>query len=171
MSLPLTLPTTINLSKAICLDIEADDLFMKATKVHCMWTKDLNTGEKRGFKPDELEEAVAYCLQYPTWVIHNGVDYDIPMINKFIAPTPGIQCFDTLVVSRLLNPDRPGGHSLKSWGKRLGLLKGNLLEDEDEPETVWATFTEEMFTYCERDTDLLYLVAHTLIKDLERWST
>ncbi|MGL5015097.1 MAG: hypothetical protein ACRC6V_12550, partial [Bacteroidales bacterium] len=54
---------------------------------------------------------------------------------------------DTLVLSRMLEPDRIQGHSLDSWGKSLGCHKG----DFGKQENAWEVFTEEMYEYCEQD--------------------
>ena len=44
-----------------------------------------------------------------------GFDNHVFRVNGL----PEIRCHDTLVLSRLLDPN-PGGHSLKAWGARLG---------------------------------------------------
>ena len=61
---------------------------------------------------------------------------------------------DTLVLSRLFNPVREGGHSLESWGYRLGHRK---IEFEE-----FERYTPDMLTYCENDTRLNYKVFNTL---------
>lgn len=58
----------------------------------------------------------------------------------------GVEVIDTLVLSRLSNPQRDGGHSLGSWGEKLGFEK---IDFED-----WTKFTPEMEEYCNRDVDL-----------------
>ena len=50
---------------------------------------------------------------------------------------------DTLVLSRLFNPTREGGHSLEKWGYRLALAKW------DKPD--FTTYSEEMLKYCVQD--------------------
>ena len=58
-------------------------------------------------------------------VAHNGIAFDFHLLGTLwgLHIDSSIQV-DTLVLSRLLKPDREGGHSLDSWGNRLGYLKG-----------------------------------------------
>ena len=51
-----------------------------------------------------------------------------------------------MVLSRLFKPSREGGHSLESWGYRLGFHKAK------SPE--WETFSKEMLKYCIVDVQL-----------------
>ena len=67
--------------------------------------------------------------------------------------------FDTLVLSRMLFPERKV-HSLKSWGIELGILKGDYGESGEEGEDVWEKYSDEMYKYCEQDVEVtvaLYL--------------
>jgi DNA polymerase-1 len=50
---------------------------------------------------------------------------------------------DTLVLSRLADPQREGGHSLENWGQLLGCPKG---EHND-----WDNYSQEMVEYCKQD--------------------
>ena len=48
---------------------------------------------------------------------HNILGYDIPVINKlYDVDLSRNNIKDTLVMSRLFNPVRENGHSLKTWG-------------------------------------------------------
>jgi len=81
---------------------------------------------------------------------HNVLGFDIPMVEKFgnIKLTDNV--VDTLVLSRLFNPTREGGHSLDNWGYRLSYRK---IEFED-----YQNYSTEMLTYCVRDVQLNTLV-------------
>jgi DNA polymerase I-like protein with 3'-5' exonuclease and polymerase domains len=95
---------------------------------------------------------------------------------------------DTLVLSRLLSPNRENGHSLESWGITLGLNKvdysaiwswmtgiplyegrqridDNRLLPFDEPVFPLLTF------YCERDVLVTEKLYHELIKEQEKTGT
>ena len=78
--------------------------------------------------------------------------YDIPMLERFFGPidTPS---YDTLIVSRMMYPDRMshplGGNSLEHWGAHLGCEK---LDFKD-----FSKYTEEMLTYCEQDLSLIHI--------------
>ncbi|MFW3388123.1 UNVERIFIED_CONTAM: hypothetical protein RF648_19225, partial [Kocuria sp. CPCC 205274] len=131
-------------------DIEANGFFDTVDLFHCSWIIDPISGERRGYRPHQLKEYINDLCGYDVVVFHNGIDYDIPVLMKLGGEFKCPKIFDTLVLSRMLEPDRPQGHSLKSWGIALGLLKGDYGEQED----AWDVFTEDMFVYCERDVDV-----------------
>ena len=75
---------------------------------------------------------------------HNIIDYDIPVLERILGTDFGsCNVTDTLVLSRLADPSREGGHSLEAWGQRLGCPKG---EHND-----WDNYSPEMVEYCEQD--------------------
>lgn len=78
-------------------------------------------------------------------VFHHGLGYDLPAIEK-VEPGHGPaweKVVDTLVLSRLGNPTRDGGHSLAVWGERLGYAK---------PEhTDWTKWSPAMEHRCGED--------------------
>jgi hypothetical protein len=79
---------------------------------------------------------------------------------------------DTLLLSRLFNPDRPNGHSLSAWGTLLGFPKTdyrNLLcelgvLDKNQPKGAeFSFFNDALVPYCERDSEVTsQLYAHLL---------
>ena len=152
----------------IVFDIEANGWRDETTNVWCLVTYNLDTKEKLSFRPHEIEKGIS-ILQKATLIIgHNIINYDIPLLERLYKTKITAKVYDTLVMSRLANPDRLGGHSLKAWGKRLGRLKGDFAEDEDE--NVWAQFSEEMLTYCENDVAVNILIYHRVVKELEDFS-
>ena len=94
---------------------------------------------------------------------HNIIGYDLPYINH-IYPwfNPRGTIIDTLLLSRLYHPNlldidkknewknMPtklyGSHSLKAYGYRLGVYKGDFGETTD-----WKTWSQEMQDYCVQD--------------------
>ena len=103
----------------LVFDIETDDL--KATKVHCIVAQNPDTNELFKFPPERVQEGYEFLATADRLIGHNIIGFDIPMIKKF----GGIDLskkslIDTLVMSRLFNPVREGGHSLDKWGHRLG---------------------------------------------------
>lgn len=92
---------------------------------------------------------------------HNILQHDYPLINKlypwFNLHVPE-QVEDTFIMSSLFSPDREGGHSLESWGLRLGYPKGEY-EQFDE-------FTFDMFDYCLRDVLLGTRVYNKLVGEM-----
>ena len=142
----------------IVLDIEANGF--NPSKIHCVsvmktgWENPVLYTDSVDFGKflNENEGAVVYA--------HNGVCYDFPILArlwnidwyKFVLR-------DTLVLSRLANPSRSGGHSLESWGEHLGFAKG-------EYEGSWDTYNEAMGEYCLRDTEVLWRAVAVLKKEL-----
>jgi DNA polymerase III epsilon subunit-like protein len=147
----------------LVVDLEANGLD-DATVAWCICAKDLETGEMFSYRPTELEQGMRLLNNADELILHNGIDYDIPLLERLYGFTYNGRIIDTLVLSKLLNPDLAGGHSLKSWGKRLGILKGTYAEDEGED--CWDTYSEEMLKYCEQDVEVTYAL---YIKLMEVW--
>ena len=90
--------------------------------IHLCVTQDVDTNEVRIWKsPNGLWD---YLKQADLIIAHNGISFDFPILNKLWKTKIGLrQAYDTLIVSRLLEPTRDGGHSLDAWGARLGIKK------------------------------------------------
>ena len=103
----------------VALDIETN---MAHDVIHLCVTQDIDTGEVRVWKaPTGLWD---YLKDATLIVAHNGISFDFPLLNKLWKTKIGLKkAYDTLVVSRLLEPTREGGHSLDAWGKELGVQK------------------------------------------------
>ena len=132
----------------LIFDIETDDL--NATKIWCIVAQDIDTNKIYKFPPDKLEEGYKFLQSAEQLIGHNVLGFDIPMVEKFgnIKLTDNV--VDTLVLSRLFNPTREGGHSLDNWGYRLSYRK---IEFED-----YQNYSTEMLNYCVRDVQLNTLV-------------
>jgi len=83
---------------------------------------------------------------------HNYIAYDLPILNKYLnKPLDPRKVMDTMIVSRVVDYDKPipfGGntaHSLKSWGIRLGVHKGDFTDFEN--------FSQKMIDYWIGDLD------------------
>lgn len=149
----------------------------KDAKLHVVvirdaYTDDLFVAEQENITKEWMQNALKGC-QY--LVTQNGLkfdlialklfgvlDYTIGYLNEpdtlFDAP---IKMIDTLILSRLFNPDRYGGHSLASWGERTGEAKmdfrGELIAQgiipKDSPKGFeFRNFTPLMTEYCILDT-------------------
>ena len=103
----------------IALDIETT---MDHQTIHLCVTQDVDSGEVRAWKtPDGLWD---YLKQADLIIAHNGIGFDFPILNRLWKTKIGLkQAYDTLVVSRLLEPTRLDGHSLDAWGQTLGVKK------------------------------------------------
>jgi len=151
-------------------------------KVHCLVAKDIDTGEIYKFYQESLtKKAINEFLSNATEVIfHNGIGYDLPVLMLYFGVSykvrsrldgqdliNGRPCkiTDTALVSRTLWPDRPFGHSLKEWGKHLGVLKGSYGQQEE----AWDTFSQEMLEYCVQDVEVTHEVFKALEKERGSW--
>ena len=110
------------------------------------------------FKEDELDKFSSYISRYDEFVGHNIIGFDAPVIKKIIGVDlhEKGKVIDTLVLSRLFDPVREGGHSLKSFGER---LKFGKLDFKD-----FSEYSDEMLEYCIRDVELTERVLGYLIK-------
>ena len=140
----------------LIFDIETDDL--NATKVWCLVAKELN-GKIHKFDNNQIQDGLDLLSTADTLIGHNIIGFDLPVIKKLkgIDLTKHKGIVDTLVISRLLNPVRDGGHSLEKWGWKLGSAK------QDKPD--FSSYSEEMMKYCIQDTKLNKLVYHKLQQD------
>lgn len=151
------------MTSKVVFDIEADGLLDTITKIYCLVCYDLQKKEFKVFKDSNLASAYDYLDSFDTLIGHNIIGYDIPAIRK-ITQKHGMfknkKLIDTLLISKLFNPDRDG-HSLDSWGQRLGLAK---IEFND-----WSQLSEEMIVYCKRDVELNYKVYKALMEEAGNW--
>jgi DNA polymerase I len=67
---------------------------------------------------------------------------------------------DTLVMSRLLNPQLEGGHSLRAWGERIGEYKDDFTDFD-------GGLSDEMVTYCKQDVTVTAELYRRLDRDLK----
>ncbi|AUG88414.1 DNA polymerase [Vibrio phage Vp_R1] len=138
-------------------DIETNGFFEDVHTVWCFWVQDPISGNKVGYRPHEIEKGLRFLETFDVLVGHNIVDYDIPVLKKLYPWWKPKGAFDTLTLSRMLDPDRKI-HSLKSYGKQLDNEKGDYGEEEE----AWDAFTEDMYVYCEQDVNLNVDIYHKL---------
>ena len=146
--------------KQIVFDIEANGL--KPTKVWVIVVQELDTGETKIFSGSTLPTFNDYIAALGNCEIigHNIIDYDIPVLEQLLGTDfSNCKVSDTLVMSRLANPSREGGHSLASWGDRLNQPKG---EHND-----WDNYSQDMVDYCVLDVKVNVLVYKRLLRDLD----
>ena len=134
----------------LVFDIETDGL--NPTVIWCLVAVD-ETGKFYHYYEDTLDEGIALLKNADKIIGHNIIGYDIPVIKKLkgVDLYDSNKVVDTLVLSRLFNPTREGGHSIGKWGYKIGMPK------KDSPE--WTCFTKEMLSYCERDVAIKTLMA------------
>lgn len=149
-----TLIDKLKVEDYLVVDIETDGLMYDYTKVWVICIYDPTNKRKLQFY-ENLEEALDY-MRGRLLVMHNGLKFDQPILENLFgdrAPKP-TQIIDTLVLSRLGNPSRSGGHSLEAWGERLGIPK---VEHGD-----WSHFSMKMVERCAQDCMITYKVMQRL---------
>lgn len=157
----------------LVFDIETDGLLPVVSKLYCISIGDTETGEIQAYDPEHAKDGVRRLLSHlrrgGQICGHNVINYDIPALEKLFpwfrltrADEGGVR--DTLVLARLIysnieNIDlglmKKGvlpsklykSHTLKAWGYRLGVHKGEYGEQEE----AWDEYTPEMLAYNEQD--------------------
>jgi len=137
------------------MDIEANGLMDVADRVWCIVLKNIDTNEVLKFPPHRINHALMEINRADVLIGHNIVLYDLPFLQKmFNIQWMDKVIHDTLIWSRLVYPNREGGHSLRQWGKDLGDYKGDF--------TDFSQYSHEMLEYCEQDVNLNHKVYNQL---------
>ena len=156
-------------NKYLIIDIETNGLLNtldksnEVSKIFCIVTKDLSTGEIVTYTQEEC-----YTNFKPSpntiFIGHNILSYDLRVLAKILNYRhPASKCIDTLILSQLFNPIREKGNSLAAWGERLGFPK--------MPSPNFEYYTKEMLEYCINDVQLTAkLYEHLLINEKEKFS-
>ena len=147
---------TMSSSKLI-FDIETNGL--APTKVWCIVTKDVQTGTLVTYVDGQWSDFNRAIAEAEEVIGHNIIGYDIPACQRLLGTDFSTvkTITDTLVLSRLANPQRDG-HSLAYWGEKLGYLKGNYSD--------WSRYTVEMLEYCKQDVFVNEHVYKELLSEL-----
>lgn len=158
------------MSKIIVCDLEANGLD-DATKVWCICMNELGTDKWYEVTGDEMARKYSKAIRQDySYVWHNGLGYDLPLLlalhNIHYTTSPDsisgipVQLIDTLALSRELWPDRPNGHGLKAWAKRLGCYKPEIKD--------WHTLPIEVYLErCREDVKTTCKVLEALTKEAE----
>lgn len=162
---------------AIVLDIEADNLYPYQSNTWTICLKRVG-GSSLLLNPFKVSKNVVKqkvldfifelpnpvvighnLLGYDGWVLWKDFDLNIHVGKDTICGRP-VTFFDTLFASQFLYPDREGGHSLESWGVRLGKHKidyrtvalelGIIQPHENE----FCRWSPKMDEYCQQDVEI-----------------
>ena len=151
----------------IIFDIESNGLLETLDKIHCIEIKDIDNGTTLSFTPENIETALPILENAELLIGHNILKFDLPAIQKVYSNfKPQGKILDTLICSRLIWSDIKdsdfravntmnfpmklvGRHSLKAWGYRLQILKGDFAEKTD-----WKEWSPEMSKYCKQDVKI-----------------
>lgn len=169
---------TWNASDVVVSDIEGDNLLYGITTVHCGVILNPFTLEEYVYEPSQVQEYLAQLSRSSVVVGHNFRGFDLLALAKLHRYRyPGF-CFDTLILSRLLDPERLR-HSLEGWGKQLKFYKGeykDAFKEKCKKDGIkyvdgmeWREFSQEMFDYCVQDVRLNAVVFLYMILRLGWW--
>lgn len=184
--------------RAFVIDLEANNLYPYQTQVWTLRIKRVKTDEWLKINPfsfdgDVRQEVINFIFggmeqgdECPVIAFHNGLGYDLWVLWKDfnidfqIGPDKlcglDVQFFDTLYASQYLLPDREGGHSLKSWGIRMGdhkidyrelAIEKGVITKKDPDGAEFRSWIPEMDIYCEKDC----LITEQIFLDMFRQVT
>jgi DNA polymerase-1 len=166
-------------------DAETNGLLREVTEVHCITYIDAVSKFKYTERAD-MQDYLESLDKFDVLVGHNIIGFDLPLLKQMFgwSPRPEVIILDTLWMSRMYHPDIDGGHSLGSWGARLGNPKseyypildpgqphydplGNPKKDPGWSGSVWTQMMED---YCEQDVAVTVDVFWKLVSLLKNFS-
>ncbi len=149
--------------RRLVFDIETDDL--NATKIWCIVAQDADSGQLYKFAPHQLESGLELLQSADTLIGHNIIGFDVPVVQRLAnVDLTTKKLVDTLVLSRLLNPIREGGHSLNMWGYHPDINLPKIDFDD------YSKYSKKMMEYCIRDVQVNTLVLNVLRKEARGFS-
>lgn len=146
----------------VVLDIETT---LDHKTIHGYGVTYCERGKPTQSKWGESREQLEADLEGATHIVgHNLIGFDLPVLNAVWgwAPPEFTTVVDTLVLSRLADPSRNGGHSLKN----LATLAGGELKDDFDAADFDGPVTQKMIDYCLQDTRANVDVAFLLYNEL-----
>ena len=143
----------------VVLDIETDDL--NATEIFCIVVKERESGKIHVWKEQQCYETFPlFAKRVSKFIMHNGISFDAHVLNKLTSVSIDLDRIeDSLILSQLSDPVRDGGHSLESWGQRLGFGK---IDFHD-----FSCLSQEMIDSCIRDVELTERVYISLQSEMQ----
>jgi DNA polymerase-1 len=128
----------------LLFDTESNGFVANATKLHCIGITNVDTGEYKGYRKNELAQALAQLVDADVLIGQNIIRHDLPLLKKLhdIKLRPQAVIKDTMIISRTMFPNikatdkalvaalkmppkYQGKHSVAAWGYRLGNPKGD----------------------------------------------
>lgn len=122
--------------------------------IHMAWVHFWDTDQT--VECTTAEDLISELANVTTLAHWNGIGFDLPVIKAVW----GVDLYnrkqvDGMLLSRLHDPSRAGGHGLSSYGVQFGFPKGDFKDFdgpiENESRTQWLS---RMGSYCEQDTRL-----------------
>lgn len=176
-SLPYKMNSDARLWCIVVRDVDTDEVISLSSKSGNTITK------------EQVKAAFEGCTEV---IAHNGIKFDFIALDLFgvldyevgYLNQPDklfgqeVKITDTLIRSRLFNPDRYGGHSLEAWGKRLGNFKDDFRQQSVEAGLIasnspkgeeFRQYSDIMLNYCQQDTLVTRLVYLELEKEFNSY--
>jgi hypothetical protein len=190
--------------KAIIIDIETSDLLSEMldyssfpyklkhdAKLWCVvirnaYTNEIVLAEKEDITKEWMQENLKGCthlcghnvikFDFLVLKLFGVLDYEVGYLDKpDLVFGEETKIVDTLILSRLLNPDRHLGHSLHSWGERTKTNKIDFRQvcinrgyiEKGAPKGAeFKQYCPEMLEYCIGDTDTNKQTFFALISEM-----
>lgn len=168
------------MGKILIADIEtnaicASDTFVEESinTMHCFCAIDYLS--EKEYRLRDAKEAVELINKYQVVVFHNGVKFDVPVLEKLSGLKVQAKVYDTKIAASTIFPmvqkydwdnEIEGttlNHSLKDWGIRLGEFK-------DDYTGGWDEWSKEMEDYCIQDCKVT-LKLFEFLRDHESYSS
>jgi hypothetical protein len=141
-----------------------------------VYTEEIISAEGINITRDWLKVSLEGCthlighnvikFDFLTLKLFGVLDYNVGYLDQRDSVFgKDVKIIDTLILSRLFNPDRFGGHSLHSWGERvpnenlkmdfrqLCINKGYITKSSPKGQE-FKNYCPEMLTYCLQDTSV-----------------
>ena len=150
--------------KTLIADIETNGLIPELHSCHCLAIGTTEFDDVKLYADHvgypSIQEGIQRLQAADRVVFHNAFGFDYPALQKLygLDVLKHSQIFDTLVLSRLVNPTART-HSLDAWGESLGYPKGDYSD--------WSKFTPEMGEYCIRDVAVTQRVYAKLLEQYD----
>lgn len=151
------------------IDLETDGLVEDCTRIVCMGVKHNDGPTVIAHDEERISRELFKVLQADIVVAHNMLGFDAPVIRKlmpYVEFGRGMVLRDTMVLARLCEPDvretdwvrkdfpkeLHGSHSLRAWAHRIGMSKGNALDEVTDFRNL--QYTPELGEYCKMDVEI-----------------
>jgi DNA polymerase I-like protein with 3'-5' exonuclease and polymerase domains len=180
-----------NLLNSDTIDYTTSPYTLKDTfKIHCIVAKDIDTGKIYKFVQDECYTKFpewskqltmligANIINFDLLALKLALNLDYKIDDQDMFDGRPVVIYDTMIASKVLNPDRYGGHSIEAWGKTLGLEKIDwrakaieigLIDKDAEKGAEFRVYHPEMLEYNVRDVEVNHKVYNALVKEWGDW--
>lgn len=132
----------------VIIDIETNAL-ENPDKIWVVVCHELETNIYKRYKESEKNDFLEFSKKVDLWVGHNFLGFDYPVLNRLWGLdviTVGNKVIDTLIIGKMYDFGREGGHSIEQYGQEFGLPK---LPFDD-----FTKYSQTMEDYCVRDVEI-----------------